>query len=168
MCIRDSNFGDLADDGVVQLKFDHAINADSKFNVTIEDETISASGEELVQFDVPLNGTDLVVSFDSYYFTPTYVLWAKAIYGGGNAETVLAQDMDASDAPLYWFQSGFDINAHGDLSITSSTISGASIHCESLCRFDGTELVGSAPIDAATTASVAVLNSIISLSLIHI
>lgn len=156
------NFGDLADDGVVQLKFDHAINADSKFNVTIGDETISASGEELVQFDVPLNGTDLVVSFDSYYFTPTYVLWAKAIYGGGNAETVLAQDMDASDAPLYWFQSGFDINAHGDLSITSSTISGASIHCESLCRFDGSELVGSAPVDAATTASVAVLNSIIS------
>ena len=156
------NFGDLADEGVVQLKFDHAINADSKFNVTIGNETISASGEELVQFDVPLNGTDLVVSFDSYYFTPTYVLWAKAIYGGGNAETILAQDMDAYDAPLYWFQSGFDINAHGDLSITSSTISGASIHCESLCRFDGTELVGSAPVDAATTASVAVLNSIIS------
>lgn len=156
------NFGDLADEGVVQLKFDHAINADSKFNVTIGNETISASGEELVQFDVPLNGTDLVVSFDSYYFTPTYVLWAKAIYGGGNAETVLAQDMDAYDAPLYWFQSGFDINAHGDLSITSSTISGASIHCESLCRFDSTELVGSAPVDAATTASVAVLNSIIS------
>ena len=156
------NFGDLADEGVVQLKFDHVINADSKFNVTIGDETFNLSGEQLAQFNVPLNGTDIVVSFDSYYFTPTYVLWAKAIYGGGNAETVLAQDMDASDAPLYWFQSGFDINAHGDLSITSSTISGASIHCESLCRFDGTELVGSAPVDAATTASVAVLNSIIS------
>ena len=156
------NFGDLADEGVVQLKFDHVINAESKFNVTIGNETINASGEELVQFDVPLNGTDLVVSFDSYYFTPTYVLWAKAIYGGGNADTVLAQDMDASDAPLYWFQSGFDINAHGDLSITSSTVTGASIHCESLCRFDGTQLVGSAPVDAATTASVAVLNSIIS------
>ncbi|MGA0352338.1 MAG: CARDB domain-containing protein [Poseidonia sp.] len=156
------NFGDLADEGVVQLKFDHIINADSKFNVTIGNETISASGQELVQFDVPLNGTDLMVSFDSYYFTPTYVLWAKAIYGGGNSETVLAQDMDASDAPLYWFQSGFDINAHGDLSITSSTVSGASIHCASLCRFDNTELVGSAPVDAATTASVAVLSSIIS------
>ena len=156
------NFGDLADEGVLQLKFDHAINAGSKFNVTLGDETVSASGEELVQFDAPLNGTDLVVSFDSYYFTPTYVLWAKAIYGGGNTETVLAQDMNASDAPLYWFQSGFDINAHGDLTITSSTVSGASIHCDSLCRFDGTELVGSAPVEAATTASVAVLNSIIS------
>ena len=57
------NFGDLADEGVVQLKFDHAINAGSKFNVTLGDETVSASGEELIQFDAPLNGTDLVVSF---------------------------------------------------------------------------------------------------------
>ncbi len=54
------NFGDLADDGVVQLKFDHVISADSKFNVTVGDETFNASGEQLVQFNVPLNGTDLV------------------------------------------------------------------------------------------------------------
>ena len=155
------NFGDLADDGVVQLKFDHVIDADSKMNVILGNETVNASGLDTVQFDAPLNGTDLVITFDSYYFTPTYVLWAKAIYGGGNTETLLAQDINASSAPLYWFQSGFDIHAHGDLTVTSSTVSGANIHCEALCQFDSAELVGSAPLDAATTASVSVVNSLI-------
>jgi len=156
------NFGDLADEGVVQLKFDHAIDANAKMNVSLGDETINASGLELIQFDAPLNNTDLVVTFDSYYFTPTYVLWAKAIYGGGNTEIALAQDIQASDAPLYWFQSGFDVHAMGDLTVTSSTLSGADIHCEGLCQFDNAELVGSAPVDAASTATVSVLNSIIS------
>ena len=156
------NFGDLADEGVLQLKFDHAISDGVRFDVILGDETLNASGSDLVQFDVPLNATDLVLSFDTYYFTPTYVLWAKAIYGGGNAETVLAQDMDVAYAPLYWFQSAFDIQAHGDLTITSSTVSGADIHCKALCRIDGATLVGSAPVDAATTASVSVLNSLIS------
>lgn len=156
------NFGDLADEGVLQLKFDHAISDGVRFDVILGDETLNASGSDLVQFDVPLNATDLVLSFDTYYFTPTYVLWAKAIYGGGNTETVLAQDMDVAYAPLYWFQSAFDIHAHGDLTITSSTVSGADIHCEALCRIDGATLVGSAPVDAATTASVSVLNSLIS------
>ena len=155
------NFGDLADDGVLQLKFDHIIDADSKMNLSVGDETVNASGLDTVQFDAPLNGTDLVITFDSYYFTPTYVLWAKAIYGGGNTATLLAQNINASDAPLYWFQSGFDIHAHGDLTVTSSTLSGASIHCEALCQFDSSELVGSAPVDAATTASVSVINSLI-------
>ena len=155
------NFGDLADEGVLQLKFDHVIDANSKMNVSLGDETVNASGLDTVQFDAPLNGTDLVVSFDPYYFTPTYVLWAKAIYGGGNTETLLAQDITASDAPLYWFQSGFDIHAHGDLTVTSSTVLGANIHCEGICQFNSAELVGSAPIDAATTASVSVTDSMI-------
>lgn len=156
------NFGDLADEGVVQLKFDHIIDESSKMNVTLGDETVNASGLDLIQFDAPLNATDLVLTFDSYYFTPTYVLWAKAIYGGGNTETHLAQDIEAHEAPLYWFQSGFDIHAHGDLSITSSTVSGANIHCEGLCQFDNSELVGSAPVDAASTSTVSVEDSIIS------
>lgn len=156
------NFGDLADDGILQLKFDHIIDADSKMNVSLGNETVNASGLDTVQFDAPLNGTDLVITFDSYYFTPTYVLWAKAIYGGGNTQTLLAQEIEASDAPLYWFQSGFDIHAHGDLTVTSSTLSGANVHCEALCQFDSAELVGSAPVDAATTATVSVIDSLIS------
>ena len=156
------NFGDLADDGVLQLKFDHVIDANSKMNVSLGNETVNASGLDTIQFDAPLNGTDLVITFDSYYFTPTYVLWAKAIYGGGNTETLLAQEIEASDAPLYWFQSGFDIHAHGDLTVTSSTLSGANVHCEALCQFDSAELVGSAPVDAATTATVSVIDSLIS------
>ena len=156
------NFGDLADEGVLQLKLDHTIDANSKMNITLGDETVNASGLDMVSFDAPLNDTDLVITFDSYYFTPTYVLWAKAIYGGGNTETLLAQDIDAADAPLYWFQSGFDIHAHGDITVTSSTISGAKITCEGLCQFDNAELVGSAPVEAASTSSVSVINSIIS------
>ena len=155
------NFGDLADDGVLQLKFDHVVADGAKMEVTLGEQTVNASGLDIVQFDAPLNGTELTLTFDSYYFTPTYVLWAKAIYGGGNTETVYAQDIDAVDAPLYWFQSGFNIHAHGDLTVTSSTLLGAEIHCESLCRFDASELVGSAPIDAASTASVAVIDSML-------
>ena len=155
------NFGDLADDGVLQLKFDHVVAEGAKMEVTLGEQTVNASGNDIVQFDAPLNGTDLTLSFDSYYFTPTYVMWAKAIYGGGNTETVYAQDMEAVNAPLYWFQSGFHIHAHGDLSVISSTLLGAEIHCKSLCQFDTSELVGSAPIDAATTASVTVIDSML-------
>lgn len=154
-------FGDLAEEGVVQLKFDHTIPLDAKMNVTLGDTTVNASGLDTVQFDAPLNGTVLVVSFDSYYFTPTYVLWAKAIHSGGDTATLMAQDINASDAPLYWFQSAFDLVAHGDLTVTSSSIEGANITCHALCRFDNAALTGSAPVDAAATSTVAVLNSVI-------
>ena len=36
------------------------------------------------------------------------------------------------------------------------------MHCEALCQFDSAELVGSAPVDAATTATVSVIDSLIS------
>jgi hypothetical protein len=154
-------FGDLAEDGVVQLKFDHTIPLDVKMNVTLGDTTVNASGLDMVRFDAPLNGTVLDVSFDSYYFTPTYVLWAKAIHSGGVTATLMAQDINASDAPLYWFQSAFDIVAHGDLTVTSSNVEGANITCHALCRFDNAALTGSAPVDAAATSTVTVLNSVI-------
>ncbi len=156
------NFGDLAESGVVQLKLDHVVAADAKVNITYGDTTVNASGTDTVQFDVPLNGTDLEFSFETAYFTPTYVLWAKAIHSGGDTETVLAQDIEASDAPLYWFQSGFDLHAHGDLSVTSSTVVGANLSCASLCSFESTTLTGSAPLDAASTSTVTVLDSIFS------
>jgi len=154
-------FGDLAEEGVVQLKFDHTIPLDAKMDVTLGDTTVNASGFDTVQFDTPLNGTVLDVSFDSYYFTPAYVLWAKAIHSGGDTATLMAQDINASDAPLYWFQSAFDLVAHGDLTVTSSSIEGANITCHALCRFDNAALTGSAPVDAAATSTVAVLNSVI-------
>ena len=142
------NFGDLADDGVLQLKLDHVVDSSSKMNVTYDNTTFNASGEDLVQFNVPLNGTDIVINFDSYYFTPTYVLWAKAIHSGGDTNTLMAQEINASDAPLYWFQSGYDVVGHGDVSVTNGEIEGASIHCASLCKFDRSTLTGSAPINA--------------------
>ena len=154
-------FGDLAEEGVVQLKFDHTIPLDMKMNVTLGDTTVNASGLDMVQFDAPLNGTVLDVSFDSYYFTPTYVLWAKAIHSGGDTATLMAQDINASDAPLYWFQSAFDIVAHGDLTVTSSSVEGANITCHAQCRFENAALTGSAPVDAAATSTVTVLNSVI-------
>tara|TARA_B100000900_G_scaffold97730_1_gene80779 strand:+ start:703 stop:2526 length:1824 start_codon:yes stop_codon:yes gene_type:complete len=156
------NFGDLADEGVLQLKFDHIISDGGTVDVTYGNTTINASGTDIVQFDVPLNATDLEISIETSYFTPTYVMWAKAIHSGGDASTLMAQEITATEAPLYWFQSGFDIHAHGDLTVTSSMVSGANIHCEGLCKFDNAELVGSAPVDAASTASVSVINSIIS------
>jgi hypothetical protein len=156
------NFGDLADDGVLQLKFDHIISDGGTVDVTYGNTTINASGSEIVQFNVPLNGTDLEVSIATSYLTPTYVMWAKAIHSGGDTATLMAQDISASEAPLYWFQSGFEIHAHGEFTVNSSSIMGASISCDSLCSFDNAALSGSAPINAASTANMVVLNSIIS------
>ena len=155
------NFGDLADEGVLQLKFDHEIPNNVKMHVIYGDTTMNASGLDLVQFDVPLNDSNLTITFDAYYFTPTYILWAKAIHSGGDTTTIMAQDITATNAPLYWFQSAFDIVAHGDMSVTSSEVEGANITCHSLCQFDNAQLTGSAPIHAATTASLSVQDSTI-------
>ncbi len=156
------NFGDIAESGVVQLKLNHVVADGVKVNFTYGETTVNASGSDTVEFNVPLNGTDLEISVETAYFTPTYVLWAKAIHSGGDTMTIPAQDISASEAPLYWFQSGFDLHAHGDLTVTSSTILGGNISCAAICSFDGTSLTGSAPIHAASTSTVSVLNSIIS------
>ncbi|MDP6200363.1 MAG: CARDB domain-containing protein, partial [Candidatus Poseidonia sp.] len=153
------NFGDLADEGVLQLKLDHVVDSSSKMNVSYDNTTFNASGADLIQFNVPLNGTDIVITFDSYYFTPTYVLWAKAIHSGGDTSTLMPQEINASDAPLYWFQSGYDVIGHGDVTVTNGEIEGASIHCASLCKFDRSTLTGSAPINAENTSTVMVQNS---------
>jgi hypothetical protein len=155
------NFGDVADDGVLQLKFDHEIPDGVKMNVKYGDTTVNASGLDIVQFDVPLNDTNLTITFDAYYFTPTYILWAKAIHSGGDTVTIMAQDITATNAPLYWFQSSFDLIAHGDMSITSFEIEGANITCHRLCQFENAQLTGSAPIHAATTASLSLKDSTI-------
>ena len=156
------NFGDIAESGVVQLKLNHVVADGVKVNFTYGETTVNASGSDTVEFNVPLNGTDLEISVETAYFTPTYVLWAKAIHSGGDTMTIPAQDISASEAPLYWFQSGFDLHAHGDLTVTSSSILGGNISCAAICSFDGTSLTGSAPIHAASTSTVSVLNSIIS------
>ena len=154
------NFGDLADVGVLQLKLDHEIPDGVMFDITYDETTINASGTDLVQFDVPLNNTDLSITFTSYYFTPTYVLWAKAIHSGGDTSTLMAPDIEATNAPLYWFQSAYDLVVDGELSVTSADIEGANISCSSLCAFDSAVLTGSAPVHAAPTASIAVMDSV--------
>ena len=155
------NFGDIAESGVVQLKLDHVIDASSKMNASYDNTTFNASGEDLIQFNVPLNGTDIVINFDSYYFTPTYVLWAKAIHSGGDTSTLMAQDIAAADAPLYWFQSGYEIVANGSLNVNNGEIEGASIHCATSCQFDDTTLTGSAPIVVNDGANIKVQDTTI-------
>ena len=155
------NFGDIAESGVVQLKLDHVIDASSKMNASYDNTTFNASGEDLIQFNVPLNGTDIVINFDSYYFTPTYVLWAKAIHSGGETSTLMAQDIAAADAPLYWFQSGYEIVANGSLNVNNGEIEGASIHCATSCQFDDTTLTGSAPIVVNDGANIKVQDTTI-------
>ena len=163
------NFGDLGQEGVIQLKLDHTIPSDTLFNISMGNVTVNAStsmaqsGTSIIEFAANFSGDDLIVSFDTYYFTPTYLLWAKAIYGGGNVVTQMAQEIpNTNNAPLYWFQSGFDLIAHGSLSVTSSQVNGANISCHAVCNFDDASLMGSAPIIASTTASVAVSDTTIS------
>ena len=163
------NFGNIGQEGVIQLKLDHSIPADTLFNITLGETTVNAStsmqasGTTIIEFDANFSGDNLVISFDTYYFTPTYLLWAKAIYGGGTIITHIAPEItNTSNAPLYWFQSGYDIVAHGSLSIISSQVNGANITCDGLCNIEDSTLSGSAPIIAATTAAVTVSDTSIS------
>ena len=162
------NFGNIGQEGVIQLKFDHSIPTNTLFNITLGETTVNAStsmqasGTTIIEFDANFSGDNLVVSFDTYYFTPTYLLWAKAIYGGGTIITQTASEItNTSNAPMYWFQSGYDIVAHGSLSIIASHVNGANITCDGLCNIEGSTLLGSAPISASTTAAVTVSDTAI-------
>jgi len=157
------NFGDLAETGVIQLQFDHEITTGETgwFNITMGNTTVDASGSDTVQFDAPLNATNLTVTFDAYYFTPTYLLQAQAIYGGGNVETLQAPNILANNAPLYWFQSGFDLSVNGHFEALNGELRGAKLSCSMSCSFTGTQVTGSAPIHVADATSISVLDSII-------
>ena len=157
------NFGDIAETGVVQLLFDHEITTGDTgwFNVTMGDTTVDARGSDSVQFDAPLNATNLTVTFDAYYFTPTYLLQAQAIYGGGNVETLQAPDIIANNAPLYWFQSGFDLAVNGQFDAVNSELRGANLSCSMACSFTDIQMTGSAPIHVADATSISVIDSFI-------
>ena len=154
-------FGNLTDTGVVQLSFDHTIPEDTLFNVTFDNTTVNASGENTVQFNAPLTGEVLTFTFTSYYFTPTYVQWAQAIHSGGSTVRVQATELVSTNAPLYWFDSGYDLEVNGQLNVLNSEIRGANISCQHHCRFDGATLTGSAPVMVANATSMEILNSFI-------
>lgn len=153
------NFGDLAETGVVQLQFDHTIASGVNFNVSLGDETRNLSGEDSVQFNAPLNGTSLTFTFTSYYFTPTYLTWAQAIHSGGSTVRHQAMDLASENAPLYWFGAAFDITVNGQLNAEASNITGANISCQHHCRFNGANLVGSAPVHVANATSLEMVGS---------
>lgn len=153
------NFGDLAETGVVQLQFDHTIASGVNFNVSFGDETQNLSGEDSVQFNAPLNGTSLTFTFTSYYFTPTYLTWAQAIHSGGSTVRHQAMDIASENAPLYWFGAAFDITVNGQLNAEASNITGANISCQHHCRFNGANLVGSAPVHVANATSLEMVGS---------
>ena len=153
------NFGDLAETGVVQLQFDHTIASGVNFNVSLGDETRNLSGEDSVQFNAPLNGTSLTFTFTSYYFTPTYLTWVQAIHSGGSTVRHQAMDLASENAPLYWFGAAFDITVNGQLNAEASNITGANISCQHHCRFNGANLVGSAPVHVANATSLEMVGS---------
>ena len=153
------NFGDLAETGVVQLQFDHTIASGVNFNVSLGDDTRNLSGEDSVQFNAPLNGTNLTFTFTSYYFTPTYLTWAQAIHSGGSTVRHQAMDIASENAPLYWFGAAFDITVNGQLNAEDSNITGANITCQHHCRFNGANLVGSAPVHVANATSLEMVGS---------
>lgn len=154
-------FGNLSDDGVVQLHFDHTIPANTLFNVSLGNTTINASGESTVQFNTPLDGESLTFTFTSYYFTPTYLQWAQAIYGGGSTVRLQATDIQSTNAPLYWFDSGYDLEINGHLNVVNSEIRGANISCQNHCRFTSATLTGSAPVMVANATSMEIIDSFV-------
>lgn len=155
------NFGNLSETGVVQLQFDHTIPANTLFNVTLGNTTVSAAGESNVQFNTPLEGETLTFTFTSYYFTPTYLEWVQAIHSGGTTVRVQATDLVSENAPLYWFDSGYDVVVNGQLNAVNSVLQGANISCENDCRFNNATLTGSAPVMVSNSTSIEVVDSMI-------
>ncbi|MEK9731216.1 MAG: hypothetical protein VW230_05610 [Candidatus Poseidoniales archaeon] len=158
------NFGDIAETGLLQIHLDAIVPATSQFNATLLETTVDVAqiNSQIIEFnDVPLDGTTLDVNFSIFTFSDVKVTKAIAIYNGGEQLRLNAEEIEATNSNLWWYNAGFDMVVHGELSVVGSTLRGANITCFGTCIIDGTTLIGSAPIDVPTTGSLSVSDSTI-------
>lgn len=158
------NFGDIADTGLLQIHLDAIVPSTSQFNATFLDTTIDVAelNSQIIEFDdVPLDGRTLDVNFSIFTFSDVKVTEARVIYNGGQQLRLLAEDIEATNSNLWWYNAGFDLVVYGELSVVGSHIRGANITCFGTCHIDGSTLIGSAPLDVPSTGSLSVSDSTI-------
>ena len=155
------DFGDVAETGLLQIHLDAIVPATAEFNATLDTATVdvAALNSQIIEFDdVPLNGTLLNVTFSIYTFADVKVTKVIAIFDGEQSQ-IDAEEMNTTNANLWWYNAAFDLTVHGDFSMTSGELRGGDITCHGTCTIEASSLVGSAPVEVPTTGSLSVSDS---------
>jgi len=155
------NFGDVADTGLLQIHLDAIVPSTAEFNATLDTTTVdvAALDSKIIEFnDVPLDGTLLNVTFSIYTFADVKVTKVIAIYDGEQSQLV-AEEMNTTNANLWWYNAAFNVIVHGDFSMSDGELRGGNITCHGTCTIDGSSLVGSAPVEVPSTGSLSVTDS---------
>ena len=155
------NFGDVADTGLLQVHLDAIVPPTAVFNATLGTTTVdvSAIDSQIIEFeDVPLDGTLLNVTFSIYTFADVKVTKVIAIYDGEQSR-LNAEEINATNANLWWYNAAFDLIVHGELSMNEGELRGGNITCNGTCTIDTSTLVGSAPVEVPTTGSLSISDS---------
>jgi len=153
------NLGDVAESGTMRIEFDHQIMADAQFDITVGEVTIDAGGQEFVDFTVPLNGSDIIVDFSTFYSVITHIESVSFAHSGDTVVNYSPQDISYERASLFWISSSFSIDILGSFTMDSATLDGADLNCVGQCSITGSQLTGSAPINIQTDGSLTITDS---------
>ncbi|MDG1546562.1 MAG: hypothetical protein P8Q55_04145 [Candidatus Poseidoniaceae archaeon] len=153
------NLGDVAESGTMRLQFDHQIMADAQFDITVGGFTIDAGEQEFVDFTVPLNGSDIIVEFSTFYSVITHIESVSFAHSGDTVVNYSPQDISYERASLFWISSSFSIDILGSFTMDSATLDGADLNCVGQCSITGSQLTGSAPINIQTDGTLTITDS---------
>jgi hypothetical protein len=153
------NLGDVAESGTMRIEFDHQIMVDAQFDITVGEVTIDAGDQEFVDFTVPLNGSDIIVDFSTFYSVITHIESVSFAHSGDTVVNYSPQDISYERASLFWISSSFSIDILGSFTMDSATLDGADLNCVGQCSITGSQLTGSAPINIQTDGSLTITDS---------
>jgi hypothetical protein len=153
------NLGDVAESGTMKIEFDHQISPAAQFNITVDGVITDASGQQVVDITVPLNGDDIYVNFSIFYTTITHVESVSFAHSGGTVVTFSPQEISYDGASLIWLSSSFSIDVLGSFSMDSATLDGADLNCVGQCAITNSQLTGSAPVNIQTEGALTITDS---------
>ena len=153
------NLGDVAESGTMRLQFDHQIMAEAQFDITVDGITIDAGEQEFVDFTVPLNGSDIIVDFSTFYSVITHIESVSFAHSGDTVVNYSPQDISYERASLFWISSSFSIDILGSFTMDTATLDGADLNCVGQCSITGSQLTGSAPINIQTDGTLTITDS---------
>jgi len=150
------NLGDVAESGTMRIEFDHQIMLDAQFDITVGEVTIDAGDQEFVDFTVPLDGSDIIVNFSTFYSVITHIESVSFAHSGDTVVNYSPQEISYERASLFWISSSFSIDILGSFTMDSATLDGADLNCVGQCSITGSQLTGSAPINIQTDGSLTI------------
>ena len=153
------NLGDVAESGTMRIEFDHQIMLDAQFDITVGEVTIDAGDQEFVDFTVPLDGSDIIVNFSTFYSVITHIESVSFAHSGDTVVNYTPQEISYERASLFWISSSFSIDILGSFTMDSATLDGADLNCVGQCSITGSQLTGSAPINIQTDGSLTISDS---------